>query len=425
MKNKIFAVLTALFLLSVTIIPTGFAIDGAEFVTVFEEDFTANDATTEGIELSDMQIGANANITGAGTALTSVVNYGGAIVFPQDLGENFKVSGKYFFDWNDIRFMFNLDEPVYSESNGTFSFANGYMFREHKYSSHIQLVAGDGTTDGVPTGWTDKTYEAGFDYKPVEFQLSYERGVVNYTSVCKGQTREVTFDLTQGGTVPLSKKNGYFAIWGKGANALSILNLKIEKVKSPEITGKSTTLSAMGVYSNSENSKMDVWVNVNRTADTVETAKLYVDGEYAADMTYANNRLEGELSLSGKAKGSHSVYAEIVDIYGGKIKTEETSLYIADYKAVMEGFSVNGTEISNISDAAGKTVTAEFETDTEVMAMISIIKDGLLADIACKKVSAEDGAVSFAVPNDADRVVATLFKDFANPSPLCGAGELR
>lgn len=429
MNKRIVSILTVVLML-VSVFQAGVFAEGAGYETIYNCDFTADGATSEGLVAKHMVV--QADPANSGQSLNAGSNaYKGAVYFPENLGECYRVSGKTFYTWNSIRIHFNAEELTETEKG--FDIKNGYRIDSGKeggtnHYTRFQYIDESGVENAV-NGWTDLSHTVSHDYVTCDFVFSYNRGIVNWSISGGGETRSFTYDLTEGGTKEPASKSGYFIIDGIGADTLNIYNLKIEKVKNPTITDKSSTLENVGVYKTTDS--VDVWVKADRAESEIAEAKLYIDDVYKADMEYntQNNAVCASVSLSGLANGIHTITAEVVDTFGGGVKYDAKSVYIADYTVALEAFVADNAEVTAVSQAAGKTMTAKLKcgADEEYIAMACVIKNGNLLSIKCKKITSKDKALDIAVPSDTSetRVNVTMFKSFAEPKPLSGNIEIK
>ena len=119
-----------------------FATEGSteKYVTIYEQDFTSANATTDGWTAVDM------DITDAGFGNTEIVVgstppvSSGYAIFNQNLGDNYKVSGSLSYSGNIANFYLNSD-AVAENSSATIN--NGYCISQNKvYLKAYKIIDG-------------------------------------------------------------------------------------------------------------------------------------------------------------------------------------------------------------------------------------------------------------------------------------------
>lgn len=255
------------------------------------------------------------------------------------------------------------------------------------------------------------------------FNLTYSDGAVSFCAVSAGGSASLICD-------GITYKNGFAGI-GSASTAVKSENLCVqsdeqnayEKVK---IVSASAPFNGYAVYGKNDTAK--VTAELNKSADEILSAELYVDGKRADEFVNEDGMLRA--SLPKLDDGVHKAYVLITDKFNTAYKIESGYFCTGKGSFIPNGFTAEGEKISSLSDALGKSVTAEFAysySGTAVVIACLYDESGKLCDIRFADGDGSSASVEIAVPSDADGYTLKAFmcESFASSAPLSGIMELK
>ena len=380
----------------------------------------------------------------------------GYFLFKMDMGSNYTISGtfsddpngKYPKNSNIVRLYFNslysAEKPVdvvYAppiDLNNTFRFnikstsklddKNNPTEEEMGHTIELQYgsktLCTDVTTDGTRFTMGGDTNFA-LTYANGAISLSIENASTGFSYNFSKSADEIKGLLENVG-VKSARTSGSFCLSDHqsmgGRIALKNINIQNNNIS---VVGASAPFGKTAVFA--KNSNREISLEISKNVSNIEKAELYADGEKCGDFSMENSRIY--TNLPSLENGRHILTAVITDISGNVITVDSDYFYIGGGTFVGNDFTVDGDRAASISDAYGKTLSAnfEYEYDKDVILFICLYdSENVMKSVSFGK--GENGSVTanISVPDNADicRAKAFVCESFENSAPLSGAAEL-
>ena len=255
----------------------------SEYITVYEQDFSADDASTDGWIMDGMSLVEESFV---GKTVKNDTSLSGTMIYNENLGEKYKVSGSIYFTWNGLRYLLNSDA---TETDGTITVKNAYRVDQNKQTASIETIIDgqDWTVNGNYKLKENNNTSVLGGYEWYDFEVIYDNGVITYNFTnSSGAVNSITYDVADMYAEYPRNTSGYFGI-NCTSDELFIKNIKIEKAASEYIPLYEQDFSA-------ENSTADGWIlDGFSITDDAELGKTVVSRssltEPLAKMVYTKN----------------------------------------------------------------------------------------------------------------------------------------
>ena len=302
-----------------------------KYVTIYEQDFTSANATTDGWTTGNMTITSrglgNEYIAGDDAFGAESSMYGsedGYVMFNQDLGNDYKVSGTINYSGNFGSFYLNTDGNIILEEGDAqyIKPQNGYGIKQNKINLSAGLVV-DGNWGWNQYQFTD-LWEKDNDTKDidgtdVDFEITYNNGRITYLSKCdSGVINSFDFNLDEFTGDATRFESGKFMLT-EGSYSYWIKNIKIEKVMPEYVTVYEQDFTQSGATA-------DGWITENMSVTSNGLGNEYTAGndafasqnEYGSEDGYAiyNDDLGTKYKVSGTINYSGNFGSFIINSGG-------------------------------------------------------------------------------------------------------------
>jgi len=217
---------------------------------------------------------------------------------------------------------------------------------------------------------------------------------------------------------------GRIGISNIGIESLTVNYLANNCTYSPKIEYSNATFSGFAVYSRASSAE---YIMALKNSDAVVLGNLYVNDKAMSNMSFEDGFYR--FKIFPVEKGYHKSKIVFTDLKHQKHYFENNGFYVDENEYIPLGFTdENGNQITKISDAFSKTISASFECDDKDAKIVICLYDneGKLEDMKLVKVDSDDKPEIF-VPDNCEgyKLSAYVLKSSEKNSPIMGLMEIQ